>query len=131
MDELEKNHKKVAIRFLKDTGLLPYWKKFLDHMSNCIPVEKNSAFWKSDKVYAKSFIENIFGDTCFTHFLSEYLNLEEEPYTKVYEYFMWWLENEGLDFEHEMFSLDNMRRLGAEGSIERDIKYFYEKIKKC
>lgn len=107
------DYKKIAIRFLKDTGLFSYWKKYL----KVNPI-KNP--------YDKPFPELVFGHTCFTHFVSEMTNMDE-PSTRVYKYFIWWLDNEGL-LKHYPISLYS--EIKENKMIYYDIENFYSKLLK-
>ena len=112
------DYKKIAIRFLKDTGLFPYWKKYLKYN----PI-KNP--------YDKPLPELVFGHTCFTRFISEMTNMYE-PSIMVYQYFIWWLNNEGLlkhypiDSWNYTFFLENKKNR----MIYYDIENFYSKLLK-
>ena len=74
----DEERKKVALRFLKETGLLHMWKQYIQDCSE----KKHSAFcnWKisKDNWYKTNFIAtgganfeeySIFGNTCFTDYL--------------------------------------------------------------
>ena len=76
----DEERKKVALRFLKETGLLLMWKKYI----NDCPERKHGAFcnWniRSNNWYKKEFISHnsnafeeycVFGNTCFTDYLLE------------------------------------------------------------
>lgn len=108
-----KNYRNIAFRFLKDTGLFPYWKRYI----NTFPYEP----------YEKIYAEYVFGCTCFTNFLSEEIGLIE-PYTKVFEYFIWWLDKEGLAHKYDVLE-SNMQNVKDSRYIDADIKNFYEKFK--
>lgn len=108
-----KNYRNIAFRFLKDTGLFPYWKRYM----NKFPYEP----------YEKQHAEYVFGCTCFTDFLSEETGLKE-PYTKVFEYFIWWLDKEGLANKYDVGEA-HMRNVKNSGHIDADIRNFYEKFK--
>lgn len=76
----DEERKKVALRFLKETGLLCMWKRYIQ---DC-PEKKHGAFcnWniRKDNWYKKEYISGsscnqpfeeykIFGNTCFTDYL--------------------------------------------------------------
>lgn len=77
----DKERKKVALRFLKETGLLLMWKRYIQYC----PENKHGAYcnWKITKEnwYKKEYISsgsnlnksfeeyNVFGNTCFTDYL--------------------------------------------------------------
>lgn len=111
------DYKKIAVKFLKDTGLFPYWKKYL----KVNPI-KNP--------YDKLYPELVFGHTCFTRFISKTTNMHE-PSTMVYEYFIWWLKNEGL-LKHYPVSTINIDYFTKKDKdmICYDIENFYSKLLK-
>ena len=108
-----KNYRKIAFRFLKDTGLFPYWKRYMTTFKY--------------EPYEKQYAEYVFGCTCFTGFLSEAKGLKE-PYTKVFEYFIWWLIKEGLLHKCDVTE-SNMEDVRTNKHIDVDIINFYEKFK--
>ena len=110
-----KNYRNIAFRFLKDTGLFPYWKRYMN------------IFQLPHEPYEKQYAEYVFGCTCFTDFLSQETGLKE-PYTKVFEYFIWWLDKEGLAHKYDVAE-DNMQNVKNSRHIDADIRNFYEKIK--
>ena len=61
------HNKTIALRFLKETKLLPYWKEYLDS-----PIHKNRAKYDSKIHWAdKKDIVDVFGETKFTNFLRQ------------------------------------------------------------
>ena len=72
-------HKKIAIRFLKELGLLNAWKQYVSKYNHNYTIYK----W-----YEKEYLDSVFGDTCFTSFLKKY---GVEIYTTISELFRYWV----------------------------------------
>lgn len=75
-------HKKIAIRFLKELGLLNAWKQYISK-------HRNQYVLKGYDWYEKEYLDSVFGDSCFTSFLS--LNYGVKIYTTVSELFRYWV----------------------------------------
>ena len=80
VDYLE--HKKIALRFLKELGLLSVWKRYI--YGNIYRIKEYSHKW-----YKHECIDSIFGDSCFTSFLSQ--NYGIRVHTTVSELFRYWI----------------------------------------
>lgn len=91
------NNKKIAMRFLKELGLLNAWKQY---------VSKHSHNYRERKWYEKDYLDSVFGDTCFTSFLSH--NYGVKIYTTVSELFRYWLIYNKMqhEFKFEMVTLE-------------------------
>ena len=79
-DDKHLYHKKIAIRFLKELGLLNTWKQY---------ISKNSHKYTEHKWYEKDYLDSVFGDTCFTSFLSK--NYGVKIYSTISELFRYWV----------------------------------------
>ena len=79
INEIYKRNKRIAIRFLKELGLLNAWKQY---------VSKYSHNYTTYKWYEKDYLDSVFGDTCFTSFLKKY---GVEIYTTISELFRYWV----------------------------------------
>ena len=88
----------IALRFLKETGLLPFWKEYVIKEIN----ESRNFRWQHWSMKGEMFIDEIFGSTNFTSFVTHkieekrnQLNNEERKITyyipPVYLLFGAWL----------------------------------------
>lgn len=77
--------KKIATRFLKETGLLEIWKEYLKH----------DEFFRKNCWYEKYYIEEIFGKTIFTGFIEKKIN-KRLPFS-VYSIFITYCKLNGFD----------------------------------
>lgn len=67
MNERINHNRAIALRFLKETKLLPYWKEYLDSS-----MHKNCDKYDSKIHWAdKKYIVDIFGQSEFTNFLRQ------------------------------------------------------------
>ena len=66
-DKKVRHFEAIALRFLKETKLLPYWKEYLDTKAHKSRSEYKAGYHWADKV----FIVNIFGKSKFTDFLNQ------------------------------------------------------------
>ena len=67
MNERINHNRTIALRFLKETKLLPYWKEYLDSS-----MHKNRDNYDSKIHWAdKKYIVDIFGQSKFTDFLQQ------------------------------------------------------------
>lgn len=67
MDERINHNRTIALRFLKETKLLPYWKEYLDSSMHKNRDKYDSKIHWADKKY----IVDIFGQSRFTDFLQQ------------------------------------------------------------
>ena len=75
-------HKKITLRFLKELGLLSVWKQYI--YKNIYKIKEYKHKW-----YEHECIDCIFGDSCFTSFLSKNYGIKVQA--TVSELFRYWI----------------------------------------
>jgi predicted DNA-binding ArsR family transcriptional regulator len=117
IEDTYKTYRKIAIRFLKDTGLYPYWRGYVKSGE----INRFLRNHYSKKWYTKPKIENIFGETNFSNYLLE--NNVKLEHT-VFEYFLIYLKEYHPEIMHEQYSSFVKTRLKVLVTAEELIKTF-------
>lgn len=88
-----RKHMKIALRFLKETGLLPLWKEYFYLEIKLRFTEKH---WSDVK-----YVDYVFGNTTFTQFVVERLNKRDgiryDIGFPLYIRFAYWLQKMGFE----------------------------------
>lgn len=79
--EYQEEYKKIALRFLKEAGLLNYWRKYISSDGYCSKVEDNIERLTSSNWYKVKYIDRVFGRTLISEFLEKNCNLDLKGYS--------------------------------------------------
>jgi hypothetical protein len=84
MERKQQEFKMVALRFLKETGLLPYWSIYV----------KERPYMSPTSWYRRKYIDSIFGMTDFTSWLGKNFNIILPYRTNVTNLFRYFVSQE-------------------------------------
>ena len=64
-------YKKIALRFLKETGLLNHWRKYVSRGEHCSEYDGEDTQLNASNWYRVAYIDRVFGRTNFTCYLKD------------------------------------------------------------
>lgn len=79
--QYQEEYRKIALRFLKETGLINYWRKYISENGYFSKSEGGVERLTASNWYEVTYIDRIFGRTFITKFLEKSCGFEIKGYT--------------------------------------------------